>query len=154
MQIQFFTIPIQAVSDYNEALNQFLRSKKIVQIEKQLVVSEGGSFWCLCITFAEPSVVDKASKEKVDYMKTLSPEVFAIFSILRKIRKTIAEKENVSAFVVFTDAELAIIAGLEELSIANVKKIPGIGRAKAEKYAVPLLETYKKQIDEAQRKLD
>ncbi len=149
MQLQFFTIPIQGVSDYNEALNQFLRSKKVVQIEKQLLSSDGGSFWCVCITYIEPSVVDRASKEKVDYMKTLSPEVFSVFSILRKIRKEIAEKENVSAFVVFTDSELATMAAMEELTIEHIKNMSGIGRSKVDKYGIPLLRAYKKQQDEA-----
>ncbi|MFZ4428643.1 MAG: HRDC domain-containing protein [Saprospiraceae bacterium] len=154
MQLQFFTIPVQAVSEYNEELNRFLRSKKIVQIEKQLLMVEGFGYWCLCITYLEPSEADKATKDKVDYMKVLSPEVFSIFSALRKIRKAIAVEDKVSAFVIFTDAELATIAALEELTVDNLRKIPGIGRSKVEKYGMRLLQSYKTETDEAHRKPD
>jgi len=41
MQIYFFTIPIQLVSEQNEELNNLLKSKKIVQIEKHLVTLAG-----------------------------------------------------------------------------------------------------------------
>lgn len=37
MQIKLFTIPIVAINDYNEELNKFLSSNKIMEIEKQLV---------------------------------------------------------------------------------------------------------------------
>ena len=154
MQLQFFTIPVQAVSEYNEELNRFLRSKKIVQIEKHLLMVEGSGYWCLCITYLEPSVVDKAAKEKVDYMKSLPPEVFTVFSALRKIRKAIAEEDKVSAFVVFTDAELAAMAALGQLTVENLKKIPGIGGSKIEKYGLRLLQAYQNQTDEARRKPD
>ncbi len=37
MQIKLFTIPINNVDDYNEEMNKFLRSHKIVEIEKHLI---------------------------------------------------------------------------------------------------------------------
>ncbi len=149
MELQFFTIPVKAVSDYNDELNRFLRSKKIVHIDKQLLTIEGWGYWCLCITYLEPSVVDKAPKGKVDYMKTLSPEIFSVFSVLRKIRKAMAEEEKVSAFLIFTDAELASIASLEELTVETIKKIPGIGSGKIDKYGLRLLKSYHNQKDAA-----
>jgi hypothetical protein len=53
MQIYFFTIPIQLVSEQNEELNNLLKSKKIVQIEKHLVTLDGGCYWCICVTSTE-----------------------------------------------------------------------------------------------------
>ncbi|MFM9949580.1 MAG: HRDC domain-containing protein, partial [Saprospiraceae bacterium] len=128
--------------DFNDELNVFLRSHKIVEIEKQLVQSASGAYWCIYITYLEPTIAEKAPKEKIDYMKELAPETFARFSQLRKIRKEIAGKENVSAFVIFTDAELAEMAKMPELSVGRLKDIKGIGKAKAEKYGKLLIDTY------------
>ncbi len=149
MQIKLFTIPILAFSDYEEELNAFLRSHKIVEIDKHLVTSVTGSHWCICVSYLEISLADKASKEKVDYMKVLDAETFSKFSDLRKIRKSMAGKEGVSAFVVFTDAELAEIAKkLPELSVAQLKDIKGIGKAKSEKYGAVMLAHYQQLINE------
>lgn len=154
MQIKLFTIPVLGVSDYNDELNVFLRSHKIVEIEKQLVQSANGVYWCIYISYLELTHVEKASKEKIDYMKELTPEVFARFSSLRKIRKEIATKEKVSAFVIFTDAELAEMAKLPELSLAKLKNITGIGKGKIEKYAKILVDTFNSIDHETSGQLD
>jgi len=154
MQIKLFTIPVLGVSDYNDELNVFLRSHKIVEIEKQLVQSANGAYWCIYISYLELTHVEKASKEKIDYMKELTPEVFARFSSLRKIRKEIATKEKVSAFVIFTDAELAEMAKLPELSLAKLKNITGIGKGKIEKYAKILVDTFNSIDHETSGQLD
>jgi superfamily II DNA helicase RecQ len=142
MQIKLFTIPIMGVSDYNEELNVFLRSNKIIEIEKELVQSATGAYWCIYISYLELTHVEKSPKERIDYLKELEPDVFAKFSDLRKIRKEMAAKENVSAFVIFTDAELAEIAKQEEISLAVLKKVKGVGKAKIEKYGKILLDTF------------
>ena len=41
MQVKLFTIPINNINEYNEELNKFLRSHKIVEIEKHLVQNGG-----------------------------------------------------------------------------------------------------------------
>ncbi len=154
MQIKLFTIPVLGVSDYNDELNAFLRSNKIVEVDKQLVQNANGAYWCFFISYLELTHVEKAPKEAIDYMKELSPEIFARFSSLRKIRKEIATKENVSAFVVFTNAELAEMAKLPELSLTKLKGIPGIGKAKMEKYAKILVDTFNSMDHETSGQLD
>lgn len=145
MQIKMFTIPITAVADYNEEINAFLRGNKIIEIDKQLIQTPAGVYWCLCISYVAPGVAEKQTKERVDYMKELEPDVFTRFSVLRKIRKEIANKENVSAFVVFTDAELAEMAKMPELTAEKIKTIKGIGKSKTDKYGVRLIEAYQQQ---------
>ena len=78
-------------------------------------------------------------REKIDYMKVLPPEVFTRFSELRKRRKAIAEADGVKPFVVMTAAQLAKVAEIEKPTLADLKKIDGVGEAKAEKYGKRLL---------------
>jgi len=144
MQIKFFTVPITAVADYNEEINAFLRGNKITDLERQLIQTPAGVYWCLFISYVEMSMADKSVKEKIDYMQVLPPEEFARFSVLRKIRTEMAKKEGISAFVVFTDAELAEMAKMPELTAEKLKTIKGIGKSKTEKYGASLIEAYQK----------
>ena len=140
MQIKLFTIPIIGGEKLEAELNAFIRSKKILQTERELVNNPQGAFWCFCITYLDggrsnvnTSVFSR--KEKPDYKKILDEAAFQRFSRFREIRKTVAEEDAVPAYAVFTNAELAEIAKLgEKASLADVRKVPGIGKRKLEKY--------------------
>lgn len=154
MQIKFFTIPINAVSEHNEELNVFLRTNKVVEIEKQLVQTAYGVYWCMYISYLPSTVTENASREKIDYMKSLEPEVFNRFSKLRELRKKIASDEGLSAYVIFTDAELAEIAKLTDISIGKLKGIKGIGDKKVAKYAETIVKVLKAETDETSNGAD
>jgi DNA uptake protein ComE-like DNA-binding protein len=141
--LKFFTIPILQVSDYNDELNAFLRTHKIISVEKQLIQSANNAYWCLAVQYVATSFLqnsEQTAKEKIDYRTVLDAESFARFSKLREVRKVIASEHSVSTFVVFTDAELAELIKLNPLSVAKMKLIKGIGDKKAEKYGPKLIE--------------
>ncbi len=134
MQIQTFTIPILGGEQINEEMNRFLRSKKILQTENHLVTTPEGTFWCFCIKYltTEPSQTGK--KKRIDYREVLDTESFKRFARMRKTRKALAEQAGVPAYAVFTDAELAELAQIKELTPTAMGKIKGIGVKKIEKY--------------------
>ena len=72
--------------------------------------------------------------ERVDYMKVLPPEVFAVFARLREKRKELAQQAAVPPFTVATDAQLAEIAKIKEPSLAKLGAIEGIGEARLKSY--------------------
>lgn len=116
MQVKLFTIPINEIESYNEELNKFLRSHKIIEVDKHLVQNGVSYNWCFYISYIGITQNTKFStKKKIDYMQVLDTATFAIFSKLREIRKQIAVKHAVSAYIVFTDAELAEIAKQKSL---------------------------------------
>jgi superfamily II DNA helicase RecQ len=129
MQIKFFTIPIVGGEALIEDLNVFLRSKKILQIDQQLVQGSGSALWCFSIRY-----IDTAVKEKTDYRAVLEPVVFERFSKLRAVRKRLAEQEGIPAYSVFTDEELAALAKFEVLTSTNMKSVEGIGEKKLQKF--------------------
>jgi superfamily II DNA helicase RecQ len=140
MQIRFFTIPIEMVDNHHDELNLFLRTHKVVELEKQLVQMHGHACWCFCISYLSQNQIENSPKEKVDYKRVLEPEIFEKFSRMREIRKTISVGEGVSAFMVFTDAELAEMAKLSDFNVNSIKTIKGIGDKKAEKYGTAIIE--------------
>lgn len=142
MQFRFYAIPIAGDKTVEDELNAFVRSHKIVAIDKQF--SDKDSAWVFCITYIENSVATSGSfqskKEKIDYKEVLDEQTFARFSKLREARKQIADEEAIPAYLVFTNEELAEISAIENLVEGNIAGIKGIGQKRAEKYERRLLE--------------
>lgn len=67
MQVKIIAVPAMGGEAMNEQLNVFLRSKKILQVERRLVTpSDGGAYWSFCIHYTEDYSPVKM-KERVDY---------------------------------------------------------------------------------------
>ena len=151
MQVKLFTIPLfDNETELNE-MNGFLRAQKVLTIDKQFVSVGENAYWSFCITYLQLSkqstMTQNAQRQnKIDYKEVLDVATFAVFSTLRTIRKQIAENEAVPAYAVFTDSELAEIAKLENIDVAHLQSIQGIGQKKAEKYGQVLCEQYRLQM--------
>jgi len=156
MQIKVFTIPVFSNEQDTEELNTFLRSHRVLSIEKEFVNNTIHSFWTVWIRYdnffetnTEPSILkNKNKKSKIDYKEILDSDTFQIFSKLREIRKKLAIDDGVAVYIVFTNDELAKIAGLEEISAENIKKIKGIGEKRISNYANQLVLMFKELQNE------
>ena len=84
----------------------------------------------------------------IDYAQELPPDVFALFNALREMRKTLATNEGVKPFVVFTNAQLAEIARRWSESLAALRKVEGVGEARAERYGAAVLDVLARRPDE------
>ena len=74
MQIKIFTIPIVGGEQLNDEMNVFLRSKKIVQVESQIVTLQQSAFWSFCIKYVEEIVGNSPNERgKVDYNFYIQP---------------------------------------------------------------------------------
>lgn len=146
MQMRLFTISAFDDAPGLQELNGFLRSQRVLEVQQEFVQTERGAYWCFCVRYIHGPVTSKGTggskRGKVDYKQVLNPKAFKIFSDLRVCRKQIAEAEAVPAFAVFTDAEMAKIAQLDELTSAALKGISCIGEKKVSKYGRRLLELY------------
>ncbi len=144
MQIKMFTIPITGVDDQNEELNKFLRSHKIMEIEKQMVQTATSAYWCLYITYTTETARNYVVRGEngIDYKELLKPEQFEIFSKFREVRKRMSVEDSIKAYIIFTDAELAEMSRMADLTVNNMRLIKGIGDKKAEKYGQRLLDGY------------
>ena len=93
MQIQVFTIPIFEGEEELNAMNKFLRSHRIAEIQKTFIPTASGGSWSFCITYLDSVKVvnPEIKKGKIDYRNVLNEKDFAVFCEMRKIRKQIAE---------------------------------------------------------------
>ena len=148
MQIKLFTLSIGDSGAAQQEMNTFLKAHKILEIEQKLVSNDNGAYWCFCVRYIETAVnVAPESKGRVDYRQVLDEPTFQKFSNLRAIRKQVAATEGLSAFIVFTDEELAELAKLGEITVKSMLGIKGIGEKKVERFAHYF--TAKPEADEA-----
>jgi DNA helicase-2/ATP-dependent DNA helicase PcrA len=63
-----------------------------------------------------------------------------LFEDLRAWRLRRAQEQKVPAFVVFTDATLVAIAETVPENLAALAAVPGVGRAKLERYGSEVLD--------------
>ena len=143
MQVKLFTIPIENIVDFNDELNSFLNNNKVVEFEKQLVQTASGTYWCFYINYiGKYKVKNRYEKSsKIDYKNILSEAEFKTFDMLRLVRRQISKEDNVSAFVIATDAELADVAKLSKIDIKSLQSIKGFGEGKIEKYGKKIVES-------------
>jgi ATP-dependent DNA helicase RecQ len=58
----------------------------------------------------------------------------ALFQRLRSLRKEIADREDVPAYIVFSDRVLRDMAARRPATLAALLDVPGVGPAKLERY--------------------
>lgn len=135
MQIKIFTLPVIGSEQMEEDANKFLRSHRVMTVDRQFCAEQGG-YWSLLVSYQENGTVQgvPASRTgKIDYREVLPPEAFGRFARYREIRKEVAAQQGIPAYAVFTDEELSQIAQMEQVTIAAIAAIKGVGK-RAEKY--------------------
>lgn len=85
VQFKLFSVPVIQNDSETDTLNAFLRSHRIVSIEKHLITSDPNCMWAFCIQYYENGVEPSKTgqKTKVDYKQVLTEEQFAVFQRLR-----------------------------------------------------------------------
>lgn len=160
MALKFFTVPIQDSTAESE-LNAFLRSHRVLSVDRRWVEQGPSSFWAICVDHLDaahskssPSHDGRARKPKVDYRDVLSPEDFNLYARLREWRKEAAAADGVPVYAVFTNEQLAHIVKKRATSRAALAQIEGVGEARVTKYGPAVLELLRQHgggTDEAGR---
>ena len=135
MQYKTFSLPAGGSQAAEEKLNVFLRTNAIISVAKEFNSAE--NCWCFLVEYTGE---EQKTVSKVDYMKILSQEEFAVFSKLREIRKKYAESEKLPAYAIFTDEQLSRLIKEKPATISEMQKIKGITALKAEKYGAEFLK--------------
>jgi ATP-dependent DNA helicase RecQ len=79
------------------------------------------------------------SKEKVEVQEHKIAYEAGLFQQLKDVRRNLAAKENVPAYLVLSDASLIELASFLPLTIEEINKISGFGQVKIEKYGKQFL---------------
>ncbi|MEE9393144.1 MAG: HRDC domain-containing protein [Planctomycetota bacterium] len=131
-------------SQAESELNDFVRSHRVLTVDRTLVESGGGGAWYLAVEFLDGEAKKdggaKRSAPAIDYKEKLSEEVFGRFSQMRAIRKTMAAEDSVPVYALFSNAQLAEMAAHDLLSLALMKNVEGLGEKKMERYGETFLK--------------
>jgi ATP-dependent DNA helicase RecQ len=111
-------------------------------ISQEIIAVEHGSFPTLYIKEKGKDVL--LGKEIVKRKEAVKTKQVAVddplFEELRKVRKEIAEKENVPPFVIFADTALKDMCVKKPLSKEEFLTVTGVGQNKLEKYGEQFIE--------------
>jgi superfamily II DNA helicase RecQ len=141
LQYRFFIIPAKDIPDAESELNRFLRSVRIVNVQRDFVGHGENSFWGLAVEYlpadgkAPGAKAEDRRQSKVDYKEVLAPQAFALFARLRDWRKETASQEAVPVYTIFTNEQLAHIAEKRISTKAGLQEIDGVGDARIKRYA-------------------
>lgn len=69
-------------------------------------------------------------------------------SMLKGLRKTVAQKHKVQPYVVFNDPALETMATFYPTTLKDLQNIPGVGQGKAQKYGQPFVELIARYVEE------
>ena len=72
----------------------------------------------------------------------------ALFSMLKDLRKEIAQQMQLPPYVIFQDPSLEAMATTYPITIEELKLIPGVGEGKAKRYGQKFVELIKRHVDE------
>ena len=95
MPFPFFHIPVRVDQHAVDELNQFLRSHRILKVDKEWVDRGSNSFWAFSVDYwdgapANEKGIASTGRVRIDYKVQLTPEQFEVFSKLRDWRKQVA----------------------------------------------------------------
>jgi len=144
MALRFFAVPVNDSGAFEQDLNGFLASHKVVSIDRRLIDQGTNSFWAICVDYlshapGETNRNPNLSRNRIDYKTVLPPEEFEVFSRLRQLRKDLAQLEAVPVYALFTNEQLAQMVQRRCHSRNDLAQIEGIGDSKIDKYAERLL---------------
>lgn len=145
MPFKFFAVPLVELAEAESALNGFLGSHRILNVDRRWVDQGSNSFWMFCVDYLAPRSGGPSpprlpsARGRVDYKEQLQPEEFAVFSKLRDLRKKIAQEEAVPVYAVFTNDQLAQMVQSRVGTKTALEQVAGVGDGRVEKYGPRVL---------------
>ena len=150
MKHKFFKIPVSYSEVYEKELNIFIAQHRITHIDRHFVADGVNSFWSICVTWlnSEGAFADNAikRKNKIDYKEVLNEVDFTIYARLRELRKTIAEREAIPVYNIFTNEQLAAIVQQRIFTKTALLAVEGVGQTRVEKYSSAFLDCLKNSL--------
>ena len=135
MKIKIFSLPAMGDEVVEDAFNLFIAQHRIVQVDRHLIQNGADSYWSICVGYHNNKPPARSKSSRIDYREILSTDQFRDYAALREWRKSVAEREGVPVFGVFSNEQMSQIVQLSELTLAALASIDGIGQVKCERYA-------------------
>lgn len=156
MQIKTFKIPLGDNGGAEEELNKFLRSHRVLKVERAFCL-EGSGYLAVCVEYMEGNMVsdnvNTSGRSRRDYAKELSEDEQKRFELFKAKRRKLATEKSLPAYMIFTDAELVTLLKYPHLNIENVMDVPGVQKSRLKDYGAYFVNL-QEASDEANRQPD
>jgi len=131
----FYVSPFGEKSVTDE-LNTFLRSYRIINVEKRLIDGERGTGWVFLVEYGSENGKNapNAPSQRIDYREVLNPAEYALYDKLRGLRKELADKSGIPVYAVFTNDQLASMVKKPPKTAKDLLSISGIGESRVKQY--------------------
>jgi superfamily II DNA helicase RecQ len=150
----FFISPFGEKS-VSEELNVFLRSHRIVNVDKKLIDGERGTGWVFLVEYGTESAQGGSNvSPRVDYREVLNASEYALFDKLRTLRKETAEKTGIPVYAVFTNDQLAGMVRKQPKTARDMLAIPGVGEARVKQYGATFLNFFSQEAQARDEKTE
>ncbi len=149
MKLRFFVVPMFDGEEESRELNKFLAMNRVLLVERHFVADGPRSAWALCVSYVDRggrAAPEPGQARRVDYREVLSETDFAVFVELRALRKSVADREGLPAYALFTNEQLAAMVQQRVSTLKALEGIPGVGDARVKKYGPAFLEVLKAQL--------
>jgi superfamily II DNA helicase RecQ len=132
----------------DDELRDFIKDKEIVSIRDHVFVRNEVPYLTLVIKYfplraeIDPKMEVRGKRDE-PWREMLTEADMGLFNLLRDWRSQRCKKEGVPPYVLVTNVQLAHIVKSRPQSLAELMKIEGVGKAKADKYGEDILKISK-----------
>ena len=135
LQTQYMTFFISPFSEPSSSaeINNFLKSHRIINVEKRLIDGERGTGWVFLVEFT-------------DQRDILNPSQFAVYDFLRKTRKEIGDKTKIPRYGILSNEQLALMAQNPPKTKEDFLKIKGVNEQKYKQFGEIFLSAIQKAL--------
>jgi superfamily II DNA helicase RecQ len=135
----------------DEPLRSFLGDKEVVSLKEQFFFKDNVPYWSIMVMYKSRSRHRDVSKEsqkkgedtRDDYRSLLTEQSTPLFNLLREWRNEKSKKAGFPPYIMFTNRQLAEIAGKYPETLTHLGSVEGVGRAKIKKYGEDILQIVK-----------
>lgn len=147
----FFISPFSEPSASAE-LNNFLKSHRIINVEKRLIDGDRGTGWVFLVEYTEPEVGKSAyaMSSKVDWRDVLNPSQFAVYDFLRKTRKEIGDRTKIPLYGILSNEQLALMVQNPPKTKEDFLKIKGVNEQKYKQWGEIFIKAIEKVLVSAE----
>ncbi len=136
MQFKFFAIPVCSPEQDEEELNKFLRSHRVLTVERHFNPEK--AYWAVAVEYADQNPTAEAPplhrREKTDFTIGMTEEEKERFEKYKNTRRRLATERGVPAYLIFTNDELSILAHVPVLNAETVRNVKGIAPSRLNDY--------------------
>jgi superfamily II DNA helicase RecQ len=149
--LKIFTIKFESsVESFNDTiLSNFLSDKAVTRWKSHFFTNQNDHYWTVIVEYKSLPTSSvfrsfkKETKRNEKYKEILTQTDWPLFKRLREWRNETGKMQGVPPYIIFTNEQLAVISITRPTSLNAFQQVPGVGKAKKEKYGNEVIQIIK-----------